>query len=386
MTLWEAVMRWQRLRPEMKGRDFAKLAVARVAHALGVTGLGLRLVAALDTRGRLVVLAYHKVLPANLNETGDGVQTANFESHLRVLGQLFDLVGPDAGLAALAGGKARRSRYPVLVTLDDGFANNLRFAFPALKAAGAPALVFVTTGLLGTNSFIWTDEARELLLNAPLEEVALTFGGKTAVHDLHDRPARLRAASAVKKALKQLPLAEFTEAMAHLRTRSRVLHLAQADQTRLLDWDETRILRDGGVSIGSHSSQHHILSRLSTDVLVADLAESQRTLERELGAPSRLFAYPNGHTDDYDATVVAAVKAAGFDHAFTMTPCIASDDDPPHELPRVAPSDMPGEVVALELLMQLAREVWRGRRAGARPTPQKASEADVKPTSGREAV
>lgn len=371
-TPWDALRRWQGLRPATTPRELARVGFARLAHALGLLRLGLRLVAALDRRGRLVVLAYHKVLPANLLKAGDGVETANFQSQVQVLGELFDLVGPAEGLAARTGSGGRRARYPLLLTFDDGYRNHQRYAFPVLKAAGVPALFFVTTELLGTDGFVWTDEIRELLLGSPLEELALTLGGHTVVHDLHDRPARLTAASRVKNAFKKLPLAEFTARLAELRTRSQVPSVPHDDGTRPLTWDEARQLRDGGMSFGSHSSSHYILSRVPAAALAEDLAASRRRLEDELGWLPRLFAYPNGHADDYDAKVVAAVKMAGFEHAFTMRSGVACDRDGALELPRIAPGDLPGQVVALDLLLLLARDLWRDRRSQRQAGPARA--------------
>src|SRR5262249_50361273 len=56
-------------------------------------------------------------------------------------------------------------RRAVVVTLDDGYADNLRNAEPLLRRHDVPATCFLTAGLLGLRRFFWWDElARHLLL------------------------------------------------------------------------------------------------------------------------------------------------------------------------------------------------------------------------------
>src|SRR5262249_53319399 len=116
--------------------------------------------------------------------------------------------------------------------------------------------------------------------------------------------------------------------------------------------------------------KHHVLSALGDDEVRSELLSSQEKLTRELGAPARFLAYPNGHPDDFDARAVAAAKAAGFHFAFTMTRDVASTGDDPLRLPRHAPGNEPGAVLALDLLRLVAKRLWRERFAPARPVPE----------------
>ena len=115
--------------------------------------------------------------------------------------------------------------------------------------------------------------------------------------------------------------------------------------------------------IGSHAARHLILSRLPDELLEGEVAGSQESLVQHLGLglerKVRYFAYPNGTTQDVDARVLREVAAAGFTHAFTMEPRVASELDHPLLLPRIAPQDQPGPVLAFELFLALARQILR---------------------------
>ena len=83
---------------------------------------------------------------------------------------------------------------------------------------------------------------------------------------------------------------------------------------KLMDWETIRLLKDDGVTFGSHTKTHPFLSRLSQRDLKAELAGSKDDLEAHLQAPADFFCYPYG---DYDSRTVEAVKEAGYNLAVT---------------------------------------------------------------------
>ena len=76
-----------------------------------------------------------------------------------------------------------------------------------------------------------------------------------------------------------------------------------------LTWDEVRALDKAGMSIGSHTAHHQRLPELPEDRAREELAGSRLELERQLGHPVELLAYP------YNALrrkTVALARDAGY--------------------------------------------------------------------------
>jgi peptidoglycan/xylan/chitin deacetylase (PgdA/CDA1 family) len=82
-----------------------------------------------------------------------------------------------------------------------------------------------------------------------------------------------------------------------------------------MTWDELRSHADRGLEIGSHTVSHPHLSTLSDDELRRELRDSKEEIEAELGRPCPDFAYPYG---EHDQRVRAAVRAAGYEHAYAL--------------------------------------------------------------------
>lgn len=91
-----------------------------------------------------------------------------------------------------------------------------------------------------------------------------------------------------------------------------------------LTWDQVREMSDAGVEIESHAFSHPFLARSRARFssshyaqwLASELIDSKRAIEEQTGRPVRYLAYPYG---DFDSTVVAQTRAAGYDGAVTVS-------------------------------------------------------------------
>jgi peptidoglycan/xylan/chitin deacetylase (PgdA/CDA1 family) len=85
-----------------------------------------------------------------------------------------------------------------------------------------------------------------------------------------------------------------------------------------------------GWELASHTVNHSDLTTLGPEELEYEVAESRKILQREFGVPVANFCYPAG---EFDATVIEAVEAAGYEGATTEIPGYA-ESDAPYELAR----------------------------------------------------
>jgi peptidoglycan/xylan/chitin deacetylase (PgdA/CDA1 family)/SAM-dependent methyltransferase len=99
----------------------------------------------------------------------------------------------------------------------------------------------------------------------------------------------------------------------------------------ILGWDELRRLAAEGVAVGAHSGSHPYLTRVAPADMVAEGRRSKEALERELGRPVNVMAYPYG---DQDLLVRRAMAACGFAGAVTTAPGFSRLGDNPMAMPR----------------------------------------------------
>jgi peptidoglycan/xylan/chitin deacetylase (PgdA/CDA1 family) len=143
---------------------------------------------------RVPILVYHSVAPHDPGETETQrayrVSPERFEAQMEILRDAGIAVVPLARLvAALLDGEPLPPR-SVVLTFDDGWANQYRHAFPVLVRHGYPATFFVFTNPIGRDTrFMDWGQLRELT------EAGMTVGSHSRTHPYLGRitdPAELR--------------------------------------------------------------------------------------------------------------------------------------------------------------------------------------------------
>lgn len=299
----------------MSLRLFSKAALAHAARSSGFDAL-----ARCRLRKYLTVLCYHGVVSRRAGSSylyRNTVTVDEFESHLRYLTRYFHPVSI-SDVIRWREGTAELPNNPVLVTFDDGYRNNLRYAGPLLSRHGVPALVNICTSYIGEGRMLWTQEIDTRLLAWTHKKLPMP-DGKTEILMPADGQQRIALAARVRESCKHLPDEMRRAYLCQLRGEAAGGSTeAQDELFSFMGWDEVRELEKYGVEIGSHTVTHPILTRISPEQLHAELTDSKAIVEKELRHECVALAYPNGGKHDVSPAVFAAAKSAGFKVAFTL--------------------------------------------------------------------
>lgn len=125
-----------------------------------------------DARTGVPVLMYHKVLPDYSDDLT--VSVSQLEEHLQFLQRNGYHILPLSSLLDSISAKSRLPSKSVFITFDDGYLNNLRFAYPLLEKYGAPATIFLPTSYIGQKS-AWDREADDLMSISQLKSLNPTL-------------------------------------------------------------------------------------------------------------------------------------------------------------------------------------------------------------------
>jgi peptidoglycan/xylan/chitin deacetylase (PgdA/CDA1 family) len=99
-----------------------------------------------------------------------------------------------------------------------------------------------------------------------------------------------------------------------------------------LGQEEIRGLVAAGWELDTQGFTHADLITLNAEALRHEVAGSRAEMQRRYHVPVNWFCYPSGH---YDATVVAAVKAAGYTGSTTVMPGWARREEDPYRMHRL---------------------------------------------------
>jgi len=122
---------------------------------------------------------------------------------------------------------------------------------------------------------------------------------------------------------------------------------------------QVRGLLAAGWELDTQGISHADLIALDSSQLHYQVDTARQILRKRFGVPVNWFCYPSGH---YDATVVAAVKAAGFVGSTTVIPGWANGREDPYRLPRLR---VLGGTSPTALLDQIAQAESAGTPPGS---------------------
>jgi peptidoglycan/xylan/chitin deacetylase (PgdA/CDA1 family) len=303
-------------------RRLIKTGVARALHWTGTD----RLIGVLEkSEQRPLVVGYHRVVEdfsahARISNPAMLISRKVLERQLDWIGRRYRFVSLDELGSWLQ--DDREIRRPVAaVTFDDGYADIYRHAWPLLKKKGIPAAVFVVTDTIGTSNLQPHDTLYLLLARAfgaacPGAAALRRFlcGLDIRVPKEADLENGARTYSqAVNSLLAALPQAEIRRLIAALESEHKIED-GVLEPHRSLSWEMIVEMQRCGITIGSHTKTHAVLTRETHEKVLDETDGSRKELQRKLVTEIRHFAYPDGR---FDAPTVKAVAASGYRFAYT---------------------------------------------------------------------
>jgi peptidoglycan/xylan/chitin deacetylase (PgdA/CDA1 family) len=227
----------------------------------------------------------------------------------------------------------------VVITFDDGYADNFHYAYPLLEQFQLPATIFLTTGYIGSGREFWWDELERLFIlpeRLP-DKVPLMVGSQLLSLDFarfkpEQRIFLLRGVHGILKT----GSSEMREAL--LTGLRKVIGIPKdgRESYRAMTSDEIRQLSKGGlVEFGAHTITHPMLSVISRDEQESEIKGSIQAVEQLTGKPVSSFAYPFGASQDFNGDSIAILQSAGINIAVTTIPGSVMNDSEPIMLPRV---------------------------------------------------
>ncbi len=229
--------------------------------------------------GRTLILAYHNVVPDQIQGQGDQSLHLAVSDFLRQV-DLIQQYGEIRPLADLLAAAPDGGRPQIAITFDDAYRGAVELALPELERRGLPSTVFVAPGLLGCRSFWWDEVA----------SIREGLAGDIRRRALEDHGGRHEA---IRAGISTPPLAGALPAY---------YGCAGEDQLRAL-------IRLGQVTLAAHSWSHPNLARLDADELATELSRPLDWLKATAVATLPVLAYPYGISSP---TVALAVERAGY--------------------------------------------------------------------------
>jgi peptidoglycan/xylan/chitin deacetylase (PgdA/CDA1 family) len=211
--------------------------------------------------------------------------------------------------------KRNKGRF-VIFTFDDGYADNLHYAFPILKKNNIPFTIYVATCFPEKTGILWWYLLEDIIvandhLDIQMEKKRHSFPCRTE-QEKEDTFFRLRS-----KIMRDLSRTKFYPSIGEIFSP---FHMDPHEKTSelTLSWEQiTQLNQDPLVTIGAHSSNHLSLARLSREEVKKEIIDSKEKIGIQIKKEVRHFAYPYGGESEAGTREFNLVRDCGFKTAVT---------------------------------------------------------------------
>jgi peptidoglycan/xylan/chitin deacetylase (PgdA/CDA1 family) len=258
-------------------------------------------------------LAYHRVSDAS-DSFLPPMSITMFETQMTYLATHYNVLNLDEAVERIKAQDVPDDA--VVVTFDDGYADNYIHAFPILKRLSLPATIFLSTDVIGTGRVLWHDQVFSALSKSkvPLIEGFPENESRFSLETLQDKRRAQDSISLYFRSLDVPRRCHEINRLFGLLDFSMNLETSRV----YLDWSEVKAMHSHGIGFGSHTVTHPILSLLSEAEAREEVLESKRFMENMLGVRVKAFAYPSGRSQDFSETTKALLRESGYEYAVSM--------------------------------------------------------------------
>lgn len=240
----------------------------------------------------IAVLMYHRIIDSDYNFWKLNVTPTTFEKHIKYISENYRVLRLEENWKNIV----EAGQKYVVITFDDGYVDNYRFALPILEKYHVPATIFVSTDLIDTDKMYWWDELEKIFI---VDKYTGEFMFDGALYKVTDLDSEKNVCITIRNRIKNMNPIEQRKSMAELRA---VLGLEQPEtfELRCVNTSElAKMAKSPYITVGGHTKSHLSMGNIhSVELLRSEIAESITILKEKTGKEINVFAYPFGGAED----------------------------------------------------------------------------------------
>ncbi|BBL59015.1 polysaccharide deacetylase family protein [Methylomonas koyamae] len=265
--------------------------------------------------GDATIFMLHRVFPRDANKLSANENLKVSPEFLErfivsALGSGYSFISLDELHSSLL--KSKGNTKSIVITLDDGYADNLIYAYPIFKKYNIPFAIYLTTAFPNRTALLWWYLLEDLIVEN--DTINLADG----LHFQCGKKWQKEAAfMAIRDKIINLPKQSFIDSLNRL-----FVNLQPDWQQKIselaISWDQLKTLcKSPLVTIGAHTKNHHSLTKLTENQIIDEVIGSKAIIESKLGTSVKHFCYPFGGQNEAGVREFKLIKELGFDTAVT---------------------------------------------------------------------
>ncbi|PIN80769.1 hypothetical protein COV16_00360 [Candidatus Woesearchaeota archaeon CG10_big_fil_rev_8_21_14_0_10_34_8] len=271
---------------------------SKIADAIGLYYL-LRKI----NKNKVIILMYHGVTSSHdpvANFDHKHVLKEMFEKQLQYIKKHYSLISLNDFIEWKQRKKKNLPNNSVILTFDDGYANCYTQLFPILRKHSADAAVFLPTKYISKEKIAWYDTISYCIAKTKKTEIEINRKKYT----LQNNKQKIAALVELKLQCRDFP-EKNRYLLEEIKKQTGVdFNHCTNENLLFLSWVQCKEMQDAGITFGSHSITHQVMTQLTESEMENEISKSKKIIVKRLKTNCSSFAYPFGNSNESVRTIL----------------------------------------------------------------------------------
>jgi peptidoglycan/xylan/chitin deacetylase (PgdA/CDA1 family) len=198
----------------------------------------------------------------------------------------------------------------ICLTFDDGYRDNFTHALPVLKKHNVPATIYVTNCLPNGNGILWWFLFEDhVKTNNQLSIASTNFSKSFYWNSAEEAFGQF---GEISNLIKTIHPSELEKVLTKTFGKSKE-DFENLCRNLSMTWEEIKqISNEPLITIGAHTMSHLSVKQHNEELVVKEMIDSKKELERYIGKEVYHFAYPFGGEYDVSKRDILLAETIGF--------------------------------------------------------------------------
>ena len=245
----------------------------------------------------------------------------------------------------------------VVITFDDGYADNYLYALPILEKYEVPATIFVSTGNIGTNREFWWDELGRLFTEEKEYPGSFTLEDSLFHYtwETDTRGKRIELAKTLRWLLRMDPDPSIRNRWnRQIREWAGITEIGRTPNYSMTVDELVKLHHSRMITIGAHTVNHMSLGAMDRTQQMEEVRKSIQDIEKWTGETPTVFSYPFGLGMDFNEDTMDVCKKLGIEKAATTNQKLWNHNFSRYEIPRKTVRDWD-----IDVFKEQVNQWWR---------------------------
>lgn len=196
-----------------------------------------------------------------------------------------------------------------IITFDDGFYNNYKYALPIMKKYNVPHIIYLTSNYVDKNLISWIDRIDIAIDNCKKKVVySKIFRKNFKLGSKKNKIIFLNFIRNYCKSIKKVDLNKFAEILLKdLKLSAPKTSISDLDKK--LDWNCIKKMNENDLTeFGGHSHNHNILGHLTKSQYTKEIKKSLNFLSKKGNLKIKHYSYPEGFETSFNNGIINLLK------------------------------------------------------------------------------